>query len=222
MSPEGTIFCVKCGMQLPASAQFCNRCGTAVSPAMAAALVPPAAPVVSAAPAMSAAPMAPAAAPVAPAVVAPAVAAAPRYAGFWLRFGAIIIDAILLEFVIIPISMMLGFVIGLAGGAGGADQAAVQIVAAVLGGLFGLVAYWLYFALFESSAKQSTLGKRVVGVYVTDLAGRRISFARATGRHFAKLISSATLLIGYIMAGFTEKKQALHDMIAGTLVMRRS
>ncbi|PYV64750.1 MAG: RDD family protein, partial [Acidobacteria bacterium] len=58
------------------------------------------------------------------------------------------------------------------------------------------------------------------GLKVTDLAGRRISFARASGRYFAKYLSSMTLLIGYIMAGFTERKQALHDMIAGTLVIR--
>jgi len=55
---------------------------------------------------------------------------------------------------------------------------------------------------------------------VTDLQGNRISFARATGRHFAKYISAMILLIGYIMAGFTERKQALHDMITGTLVRR--
>lgn len=104
----------------------------------------------------------------------------------------------------------------------GAEQAALQVIAGILGAMVGLFSYWLYFALFESSAKQSTLGKRVLNLYVTDLSGNRISFGRATGRHFAKLISSATLLIGYMMAGWTEKKQALHDMIAGTLVMRRS
>jgi uncharacterized RDD family membrane protein YckC len=56
---------------------------------------------------------------------------------------------------------------------------------------------------------------------VTDLEGRRIGFGRATGRYFAKILSSLTLFIGYLMAGFTEKKQALHDMIAGTLVLRK-
>ena len=59
-----------------------------------------------------------------------------------------------------------------------------------------------------------------LGLKVTDLQGKRISFARATGRHFAKLLSGMILLIGYIMAGLTERKQALHDMIAGTLVVR--
>jgi uncharacterized RDD family membrane protein YckC len=163
--------------------------------------------------------MAVAAAPAPAAAAAPAPVARPVYAGFWLRFLAVIIDAILIEFVIIPVSFMVGVVVGVAGAGG--DRAVVQAIAGVLGGLSGLLIYWLYFALFESSAKQSTLGKRLLNLYVTDLAGNRISFARATGRHFSKLISSATLLIGYMMAGFTEKKQALHDMIAGTLVMRR-
>jgi uncharacterized RDD family membrane protein YckC len=56
---------------------------------------------------------------------------------------------------------------------------------------------------------------------VTDLAGRRISFGRATGRFFAKYISATILMIGFVMAGFTEKKQALHDILAGTLVIRK-
>jgi uncharacterized RDD family membrane protein YckC len=85
----------------------------------------------------------------------------------------------------------------------------------------GLIGGWLYEALMESSAKQATLGKMLLGLMVTDEAGNRISFARASGRHFAKYISSFTLFIGYIMAGFTAKKQALHDMIAGTLVVRK-
>ena len=72
----------------------------------------------------------------------------------------------------------------------------------------------------ESSSRQATVGKMALGLKVTDLEGRRISFARASGRHFAKYISGMILLIGYIMAGFTERKQALHDMIAGTLVQR--
>ncbi len=83
--------------------------------------------------------------------------------------------------------------------------------------LFGL---WLYFAILESSAWQGTVGKKVLGLRVTDLDGNRISFGRATGRFFAKLVSNFTFMIGYIMAGFTAKKQALHDMIAGCLVTK--
>ena len=72
----------------------------------------------------------------------------------------------------------------------------------------------------ESSSRQATLGKMALGLKVSDLKGNRISFARASGRHFAKIVSGMILLIGYIMAGFTNRKQALHDMIAETLVLR--
>jgi len=84
----------------------------------------------------------------------------------------------------------------------------------------GFLCAWIYFASLESSASQATLGKRMLGLKVADLSGGRISFGRATGRYFAKILSGVILLIGYIMAGFTEKKQALHDMLAGTLVLR--
>jgi len=73
----------------------------------------------------------------------------------------------------------------------------------------------------ESSELQATLGKMALGICVTDKYGNRISFGRATGRHFAKIISSLTLGIGYLAAAFTEKKQALHDIIAGCLVLKR-
>ena len=79
------------------------------------------------------------------------------------------------------------------------------------------MASWLYWASMESSPWQATLGKKALGIEVTDFAGRRISFARASGRYFGKII-----FIGFILAGFTERKQALHDMIAGCLVVRRS
>jgi uncharacterized RDD family membrane protein YckC len=74
----------------------------------------------------------------------------------------------------------------------------------------------------ESSAHQGTLGKIALGLFVTDLQGRRISFGRASGRFFAKIITGLIpFFIGYIMAGFTEKRQALHDMIAGCLVLKK-
>jgi uncharacterized RDD family membrane protein YckC len=80
---------------------------------------------------------------------------------------------------------------------------------------------WVYFASLESSPWRATLGKKALGLMVVDLAGNRISFPRASGRFFAKIISSMTFLIGFLMAGFTAKKQALHDMLAGCLVTRR-
>ena len=83
------------------------------------------------------------------------------------------------------------------------------------------MAGWLYYALFESSKYGGTLGKMAVGIKVTDIEGRRVSFARATGRYFARIVTNMTLLIGYIMAGFTEKKQALHDILANCLVVKK-
>jgi uncharacterized RDD family membrane protein YckC len=79
---------------------------------------------------------------------------------------------------------------------------------------------WLYEAFMESSSYQATLGKMIFGMKVTDLNGNRISFGRATWRHFAKWLSAMILFIGYIMVGFTERKQGLHDLLAGTLVRR--
>jgi uncharacterized RDD family membrane protein YckC len=78
---------------------------------------------------------------------------------------------------------------------------------------------WLYFALFESGPRQATPGKMIMGIFVTDLYGRRISFQRALGRTLAKIISKMCCYMGYILALFTERNQALHDFIAGTLVL---
>jgi uncharacterized RDD family membrane protein YckC len=81
---------------------------------------------------------------------------------------------------------------------------------------------WLYHAYLESGEKQATWGKQALGLYVTDLMGHPITFGRASGRFFAKMVTGMIPLgIGYIMAGFTERKQALHDMIASCLVLRR-
>jgi uncharacterized RDD family membrane protein YckC len=81
---------------------------------------------------------------------------------------------------------------------------------------------WLYEAFFTASTYQATPGKMIVGIRVIDQRGNRISFARATGRHFAKFLSAIILAVGYIMAAFDEQKRALHDHIAGTLVTYKS
>ena len=80
------------------------------------------------------------------------------------------------------------------------------------------VAFWLYFAGFESSRHQATLGKRWMGIMVTDLAGQRLSFGGATIRHFGKVVSAGLLGLGFVMAARTSKRQALHDMLAGATV----
>ena len=84
-----------------------------------------------------------------------------------------------------------------------------------------ITATWFYYTMFEASAWQATPGKRVLRLYVGDLNGQRVTFARAAARNFAKIISSLTFLVGYLVAGFTEKKQALHDILASCLVLRR-
>jgi uncharacterized RDD family membrane protein YckC len=91
----------------------------------------------------------------------------------------------------------------------------------VAGAVLLILGPWLYEAFLLSSEWQATVGKRAMSIMVTGLDGKRISFARATGRHFAKWISTLLLCVGYIMAAFTTKKQALHDIIAETLVVQR-
>jgi len=127
-----------------------------------------------------------------------------EYAGFWNRAAAIFIDGIIIG---IPMKVLETFF--------NDSQEGIIIV-----GLLGFIVRWLYFALQESSPAQATIGKKALGIKVVDLNGNQISFAKATGRYFGKIISSAILFIGFFMAGFTEKKQALHDMMAGTLVIK--
>jgi uncharacterized RDD family membrane protein YckC len=142
------------------------------------------------------------------------------YGGFWLRFAAYIIDMVILW---VP-----QYVIETALGAMGhyavpMSRHGIPLFPNMgsMGGLINIAMQWLYFALMESSSWQATLGKRVCGLIVTDLAGARLTFGRATGRYFGKMISGVILNIGYMMAGWTQRKQALHDMIAGTLVIRK-
>ena len=99
--------------------------------------------------------------------------------------------------------------------------AALFGVGMVLGLLVLFVGSWLYHTMMECSSRQATLGKMALGIKVTDLNGNRISFARANGRFFGKWLSGSIMNIGYLMAAFTEKKQALHDMLAGCLVLAK-
>lgn len=88
--------------------------------------------------------------------------------------------------------------------------------------VIGIVCSWLYFAMLESSARQATFGKSIMSLRVTDINRNRLSFGRASGRFFSKIVTNLVpFAIGWIMAGFTEKKQALHDFIAATLVYRK-
>jgi uncharacterized RDD family membrane protein YckC len=151
------------------------------------------------------------------------------YAGFWLRFLAFIIDGVLLGIVNIIILIPFLGLVGLTAAVSSSDVdmesggtgLMVALLSTYLISMLAVgVAGWLYFALMESSARGATLGKMALGLRVVDLNGNRIGFARATGRYFGKLVSGAILCIGYIMAAFTQQKQALHDIMAGCLVIR--
>lgn len=153
-----------------------------------------------------------------------------RYAGFWLRFIAYIIDNFIMGLGGFLISLpFIGGIIFSAIGIGGNPESTENLVkgiAGIVGSVIGLILVivllgWLYFAIMESSKTQGTLGKMALGLKVTDLEGNRVSFGRATGRYFGKIISGMIMYIGYIIAGFTEKKQALHDIMAYCLVVRK-
>jgi uncharacterized RDD family membrane protein YckC len=132
------------------------------------------------------------------------------YAGFWLRLAAYIIDGIILYIPNTIVSTIIG-IGNIYNYNTGFEPTAILINLLLL----------LYFPIMESSEIQGTLGKKLVDIKVTDMDGQRISFLRAIGRYFAKILSAMILFIGFIMAGFTEKKQALHDILAGTLVVKR-
>lgn len=149
--------------------------------------------------------------PPSPPIMMPVSAAFAGYAGFWKRVAASLIDGLIL----MVAGFIVGFIFGMVYGAATGGVKGVEPI----GNLIGIVMGWLYSALLESSPRQATLGKMALGIKVTDLNGNPISFAKATGRHFGKIISVLTLLVGFIMVGITERKQGLHDMMAGCLVV---
>lgn len=232
------MFCSKCGASVPAGATFCSNCGQPVAGYSVGQANPgePAEPAV-ATPVSTSSPADTYAATPSPPVQTwqPPVAIQPTstvgYAGFWLRFVAAIIDGLILlavrKILFLPFGIRTGMGMGMGGiFRGGRQPQDLSALMPMLGLMFRIaiisaLIQWLYFSLMESSVWQATLGKKALGLTVTDPEGRRISFGRATGRYFAKILSTLTIGIGYLMAGFTAKKQALHDMIAGTLVLRK-
>ena len=132
------------------------------------------------------------------------------YAGFWRRVAASFIDGAVL-FVVQLVVLLILFVLR-------------SIISATMSGnlasLTSILLMWFYYAYMESSLHQATIGKKLVGIKVTDLQGNRISFGRATGRTFAKILSLAIFFIGYLMVAFTARSQGLHDMMAGTVVTK--
>ena len=207
------MYCSKCGTNLADDTVFCSSCG---QPTGVPAPVPG-----MAIPAGSGTRYTPTGA----TLVVPS-----PYAGFWLRLLAYLIDHILLG-VVLGVAVMLaiaamgvnyfrGMIEGLRAGGDEYVFAVVSDIFVAL--LFAFAVSWIYHAWMESSEYQGTLGKMALGLIVTDMNDRRVTFGRASGRFFARIISNLIPLeIGYIMAGFTEKKQALHDVIASCLVLRK-
>lgn len=199
------MFCPKCGKETDASGKFCQWCGADIS---SVHTYPVAAPEEEEGPEVGV------------------------YAGLGRRFIAFIVDIIL---VLIAGSIVITF-FSLTNGlkyayymgvshvhyselteVGTLDAAVGPILAAF--GMLVVVIPWLYFAGFESSRSQATPGKVLMHLIVTDLQGGKPSFARTTLRFFGKFISTLIIFIGFIMIGFTKKRQGLHDKIAGTLVL---
>ena len=209
------MYCSKCGANVPENATFCSACGqpTGAAPGVEA----------SGSGYASAAVMAPAA------VAAPTV----TYAGFWLRVVAAIIDGILMG---IPFGAI--FFVMIAGQLPflmrAQQEDPMSVMLKILPQIFiflaiCLVGSWIYWAALESSTWQATLGKKALGLYVTDLQGTRATFGRTSGRFFAgrgiasivPSVGGLYFIVSCILAGITEKKQALHDIIAGCLVLRK-
>ncbi len=213
------MYCSKCGTMLSEGAAFCSTCGQSVTGASTAS---PSAPAI-------AAPARPQQSAAGPAAGAPGV----LYAGFWLRVVAAIIDGLILTVPFAAIFLLL-MASALPSLIHANEQEPLTIVMTILPrllllGVIYLAGSWLYWSLMESSEWQATLGKKALGVYVTDLAGNRATFGRTSGRFFAgrgigmiPYLGGLYFLISCILAGFSEKKQALHDMIANCLVMRKA
>ena len=195
--------CPKCGTRVTAAdARYCPDCGAALSGP--------------AGPAAAAGPYSVSSAALAQGAAAPG-SGDPPYAGFWRRVGACLIDYIVVGLAFTVLSFLIGALIG--GGNAGAARAIASAVA--VSWLLFLFAPWLYYALMESSSHQATLGKLAVGIKVTDQSGERIGFGQATGRYFSHILTAISFGVGYAMVVFTSRRQALHDMVARTYVVRR-
>jgi uncharacterized RDD family membrane protein YckC len=215
------VYCSRCGVILSSGAAFCGSCGTpTAAPAPAVARpISPSSYVGGSSHASYADP------------AGLAVSRGFNFAGFWLRVAAAIVDGVIVSVALGVLLVPLFLLSGLGTTIGALTQNHGRPDPAIFIGLIGLIliltgisvlVQWLYHAYLESGERQGTWGKQVLGLYVTDLMGNPITFGHASGRFFAKIVTGMIPLgIGYIMAGFTERKQALHDMIASCLVLRR-
>jgi uncharacterized RDD family membrane protein YckC len=152
-------------------------------------------------------------------------------AGFWKRLAAMLIDGLILTVAFYAVFFLLLLMVG-AGASGfmtmfeasatGQPPSGPLLVVFIVGGyVVPFVMRWAYFTFFTASSWQATPGKRAVGIKVVDLDGKALTKGRATGRWFAAALSYLTMYIGFLMAAFTDRKLALHDMVASTRVVDR-
>ncbi len=141
----------------------------------------------------------------------------PRYAGFWVRLIAAILDVAFLwlsEVALVGGAWQIGLLPI-------TEKELGEGLALLLAISFWLFPAWPYFTILERSKMQGTFGKRLFGLQVTDLRGHRIGFGRANGRYWAKLFLCLPFLAGFVPIAFTPRKQGLHDLMAKTLVLWR-
>ena len=137
-----------------------------------------------------------------------------QFGGFWIRVGAYLIDLVVLIIPVLLVSFLFGFI------SIEADETGQVRNVGIMASIPSLVIFWIYFSVLHSSEWQASVGKKALGLKVSDKYGNRISFGRATVRYFATILSGWIFLIGYMMVGWTKNKQGLHDMIVETYVVR--
>ena len=142
------------------------------------------------------------------------------YAPIWRRFCAGLFDVLLASAILLPATVLLVWVMEAYHSEIGLSEYKSRTAVGTAAVLLWIVCFGLYCASAESSVHQATPGKRLLKLKVISLSHGRLSFQQATGRYYAKFLSTFALLAGFAIAIFHSRKQSLHDMIAGTLVVR--
>ncbi len=143
-----------------------------------------------------------------------------EYAGFWRRVWAGTIDVALEATAALIITYVIDRMLARVGGMLGYERSISQKAAGFAYILVLAIGAWLYCAFAESSPRRATIGKRLMGLQVAAADGGRVSFGQATVRHFMKFLSLFSAGVGFMMAGWTKRRQALHDIPCDCVVVR--
>jgi len=139
------------------------------------------------------------------------------YAGFWKRLIAFIIDLVIMMFGSIGFSILTGYWFMLSNTVPSDNYIFYKVLF-----IFSFIFFpWVYMVSFETSKYKATVGKLLVGIEVTDVAGNRITILKATGRHFAKIITILTFGLGFLVICITDTRQSIHDILSNTLVLNK-